>query len=469
MASVRKRKSKKGTTYTVLYDYVDGTGERKQKSAGTFDTKAEAASIKLDIDSKKKRNKFVIPNDETVSEFIARWLPIRSKLEKWEYSYLSTATSLLEKHVSPEIGDIPMQKVTPIHIDSLFSKLQEKRCDGPKSYNRETEEVPFLSGSTLGSIYTLVKCFFDAAVGWKLIEENPVALKKPVRDDNGDMVIWDLNMTVVALANITHEQLHLMVHIASAHTCRNGELCGLTWDVVNLDNGMLKIDKTIQRVDKKAFEQLPQKEVFRIFPGKVDNTKSLVILKTPKTKGSTRWLCLTNPVIEELRLRKEQVDRDKRYYGKKYQNYNLVFCQEDGSPVEPNLLEKWFRRWQRRNGERLGLPYIEFHGLRHSATTLLMYLSGSDAKTVQSITGHSSAKLVFDVYNHPLMDNQRLLVKKLEHVLYGTAPQLELVSNPTNLSVEDVLLAIRNNPLIAQEVFSALHAEAAAPALRLAR
>lgn len=109
-----------------------------------------------------------------------------------------------------------------------------------------------------------------------------------------------------------------------------------------------------------------------------------------------------------------------------------------------------------RNGEVCGLPHIKFHGLRHSATTLLMYLSGSDAKTVQTITGHGSAKFVFDVYNHPLMSNQKNLVDKLEQVMYNTDPQPEQQSLPGSLSLEDIMRAMKKGPLLAKKVFSAL-------------
>jgi hypothetical protein len=227
---------------------------------------------------------------------------------------------------------------------------------------------------------------------------------------------------------------------------------------------MLNIDKTMQRVDKKAFNQLPKKEVYTVFPNKAENSKSFLVLKTPKTKGSIRWLYLTQPLIEELRRRKQQVAKNMLCFDGNYTDNNLVFCQDDGTPVEPNLLEKWFRLWQRRNKE-LDLPYIKFHGLRHSATTLLMYLSGSDAKTVQSMTGHSSAKLVFDVYNHPLMSHQKQLIKKLEHAMYGTPPQIGTENDLSQVSTEIILNTIRNNPLLQQEVISALHAKAAATQL----
>jgi len=349
-----------------------------------------------------------------------------------------------------------MQKVRPLHIENMFSNLHQKRCEGPKSYNRPDDEIPYLSGSTIGSIYTLVKCFFEAAVSWELIEKNPVKMDKPRRDESDDTAVWDLNMITTALNHIQDNQLRLMVHIAAALTCRNGEVCGLTWEMLNLDDGMMKIEKTMQRVNKKDLELLSTKEVFLVFPNAKDSSKSMLILKTPKTKGSVRWLYLTKPIIQELQQRKQEIEKNKLYYGEDYNNYDLVFCQDNGNPIEPNLLEKRFRKWQMHN-ENLELPHIVFHGLRHSATTLLMYLSGSDAKTVQSITGHSSAKMVFDVYNHPLMNNQQRLVQKLESAMcQDNANDCPDYATQNNDTVKSLLTAIKKDPSVLKQVFSTL-------------
>jgi integrase len=449
MASIRKRKTNKGTKYTVLYDFTDKDGKRRQKSAGTFDRKSDAELSLSDIESKKRKNDFVVPSDETTGEFIARWLPIRAASKRWEASYLETATYLLKNHVVPEIGNMLLRHVTSMHIEVMFARLQRKRhiVHG----KRKTEsDIPFLSQSTLASIYTLVKCFFDAAVLWKVIDENPVKIEKPEADEH-ESAFWESDMIRLALENMSDGCLRLMVHIASAHTCRNGEICGLTWDTINFEKGTLLINKTLQRVKKKAFEQLPPKEVFRIFPNKVKNSETVLILKTPKTKKSVRVLYLTSPILDALRMRKERIEKDKTDIGEDYRDFDLVFCHEDGTPIEPNLLLTRFHKWQERHSD-LGLPAIVFHGLRHSSTTLLMSISSSDAKTVQSVTGHHSAKFVFDEYNHAVPSKQKELVRKLENVLYGDEKKAE------NISAESLLSAIKENPSLAQEVLSALFA-----------
>jgi hypothetical protein len=183
--------------------------------------------------------------------------------------------------------------------------------------------------------------------------------------------IWDLQMISTALNNISDEVLRLMVHMAAAHTCRNGELCGLTWSSLHLEKGAMKIDKTLKRISKKSFDELPSEDIFEVFPNSKADSKSVMVLKKPKSNGS-------------------------------------------------------------------------------------------DAKTVQSITGHATAEFVFDVYNHSIMDKQRFLVKKLEQIMYGGEYMQE--NNTQNISADDVLAILKTNPGIAESVYYALHEQVAADA-----
>ena len=139
MASIRKRKTKNGFSYMVVYDYVDENGERIQKSAGTFTDKTKARKVIADIELKMLKNQFVIPSGKTVKEYFENWIPVRARTKGWAYSRLQSAASLLKAHIYPEIGDLPLQKVTPFVIEQLFIGLRTKKSDKTGDY---------LSGST---------------------------------------------------------------------------------------------------------------------------------------------------------------------------------------------------------------------------------------------------------------------------------------------------------------------------------
>jgi integrase len=81
--------------------------------------------------------------------------------------------------------------------------------------------------------------------------------------------------------------------------------------------------------------------------------------------------------------------------GAAYQNYELVFCKEDGSPFPTSSLRWHFNRML----DRAGLPHVRIHDARHTFATLMLEL-GESPKTVQTMLGHSKVGITLDIYSH---------------------------------------------------------------------
>jgi len=109
--------------------------------------------------------------------------------------------------------------------------------------------------------------------------------------------------------------------------------------------------------------------------------------------------------------------------GADFSDNDLVFSLDDGTPVEPHLLEKWFKQWQERT--TLSLPVrIDFHSMRHSSTTYKLRISNGDIKSVQGDTGHRSAEMVVNTYAHMQDANRHFMMKTLENSFYTQRSQL---------------------------------------------
>lgn len=111
------------------------------------------------------------------------------------------------------------------------------------------------------------------------------------------------------------------MNLAFAGSLRIGELLGLTWDCVDISEEAIKenraylyVNKEVQRVSKKALEELDQKDVIVIFPEEQKTNKTVRIMKTPKTESSVRKVFLPRSVAEELIAWKAQQihDTEKR-------------------------------------------------------------------------------------------------------------------------------------------------------------
>ena len=437
MATIRKRKDK----YVVIYDYINEKGVRKQKWE-TCESKADASRRAKEVEYEKSRNNLIAPNNQTVAEFLAEWAPIQAK-KCWQYKTYMTNMQMIEMHINPLIGKVKMQKLTPKHIDVMFMELRQKKVTGSKARNKKEEDIPYISSTMQRHIYTLLHGAMEKAVEWKVIPSNPVVCDPPPRSTT-ETATWDIDTLRMALDMMEDEILHLAVHLSFVCSLRIGEAMALSWDDVNLEKKEIYIRKTLQRVDKKALEELPGDSLYFMFPPKQLEKKSVLVLKKPKTKTSTRTLYITDELRNELQTRKEKIEQQRKYYGANYADYNLVFALEDGYPIEPKLCEKWFKKWQ--NGPGLAFPDIVFHSIRHSSTTYKLVLSQGDIKSVQGDIGHSSAKLVTDTYAHIQVDSRKALADSLEKDFYKKKDTEKSAEEKNPVDVAGLMNLIKENP-----------------------
>jgi len=437
MATIVKRKEK----YHVVYDYEDNDGIRKQKWKA-FTNRTDAEKFKVEIENKKIFGEFVIPDKQTVQEFMETWMELYSK-NNWQYSQYSTVKGLLSNHVYPLIGNMKMQDVTPLHIAKLYSTLSTK----PKFRAKNGE---CLSSTTIKYIHSTLKVAFAKAKEWMVVERSPVICTAP-KPAKTESTIWSDNMFKIALQNIDDNLLHLAVHLTFMCSLRAGETLGLTWDCVDLVNGTIRINKTIQRAYKDLLEDLPKDTLIKVFDNINENARTTLILKSPKTKSSKRMIYLSSPLIKELTERKQKIKNMKEALGIEYQDNNLVFALDNGMPVEVKLCTKWFKNWQKTNN--LGFPELTFHEIRHSSSTYKLRISGGDTKSVQGDTGHSKADTLINTYSH-IEDPRRMhLSHTIEEDFYGTP------AKPIVTAATDIVELIKSNPEIRQKALSALIGE----------
>ncbi|MBR0342607.1 MAG: tyrosine-type recombinase/integrase [Oscillospiraceae bacterium] len=102
------------------------------------------------------------------------------------------------------------------------------------------------------------------------------------------------------------------------------------------------------------------------------------------------------------------------YLGDEYNDYNLVICYGNGTPMESDKIRDSFNKLIKENN----LKPVVFHSLRHSSTTYKLKLSGGDIKAVQGDTGHSEAAMITERYAHILDDDRRINAEKFEEMFY---------------------------------------------------
>lgn len=158
-------------------------------------------------------------------------------------------------------------------------------------------------------------------------------------------------------------------------------MCGLRWTDVDLDHGVLTIERN-------------------------RTTAGYTIVEgDPKTPAGRRPVALDKRTVQVLRAhRRRQLDQktEAAADGKAWTDTGYAFTRADGLPINPNYATTRFRKLV----HRAGLPPVRLHDLRHGAASLA-HQASADLKTLQDLLGHSSIVITADTYTSVLPDVQR--------------------------------------------------------------
>ena len=284
MASIQKKNNK----YCVVYYCKDTDGKRKQKWE-TYDTKNAAKIRKAEIELKEKKGGIIVSNCKTLEDLINEYVELYGK-DRWALSTCDGNMSLLKNYILPIIGKTPLTDINTRFLEIYYKTLTKTPSVPDLNGNVRSE---FVSTSVIRDVHKLLKSCFNQAVKWDIMEKNPAFKATVPKHKSEKRVIWDAETFAYALDVCENECLKLCMNLAFAGSLRIGELLGLTWDCVDISEEAIKenraylyVNKEVQRVSKKALEELDQKDVIVIFPEERKTNKTVRIMKTPKTESS---------------------------------------------------------------------------------------------------------------------------------------------------------------------------------------
>ena len=418
MASIMKR----GNTYSVRYNYKDHNG-KPCKGWETFKTKAEAQERKITVEKELLDGTFLVPDAMTVEEMLYKWIPIQSSKHKWSPKTYTQSVAMVQNLIVPYIGKRKVQDLRTYDIEQFYATLSQTPCGqyvhGEKQELTEAQKKRLLSSTSIHEVHTLLKTAFSYAVDWDLIHKSPTPREAP-KVNTEERTIWDERTMLAALQTIENPALHLAVHLSMILSLREGEILGLQPGDLDFDaaNGMgtFTVNRSMQRVQKDTLAQVDKGCILRIFPDKLEGSKTSLILKDTKTEASCRTIFMTTALREELKQWLERLKREEALDPERYRNSGMLLRLPNGLAVEPVLIRKKFLKWQDAHPE---FPRIVFHGLRHSSATYQLMISGGDIKAVQGTTGHASADMLVNTYAHIQQSSRVELGKKFESGFYA--------------------------------------------------
>ena len=301
---------------------------------------------------------------------------------------------MLETRLLPYFGHFYVNKIKPTDIMQFYDLLSKDTQLVRKKDNEGNKTLKPLSGKTILEHHRLLRAMLHKAVYWQVIVSNPAERVQPPKAKKPKRKYYDDDQCKILLENLEQldeEQIkYKTAIILTVFTgVRLGELMGLEWNDIDFRNGIVSINRSSQYLADTG-----------------------VFTKVPKTESSIREVAIPDFVISLLEEYKLWYDEQKSLYGELWIDSNRLFVQADGKPMHPSTISKWFVKFI----GQIGLPVINFHGLRHTNATLLI-AQNVDVAVVAARLGHAQITTTLNFYVHPIIAHNKKASYVLENLL----------------------------------------------------
>lgn len=351
-------------TRTVVKKNADGTTgtvTRRTQTRRRYATESEARIALAETINSVNNGVYVHTSQLTLQAAIETWLESKHSLKP---STLHGHRTNLQPAIT-ELGDVAVQKLRKADIEALIKALRSGGLPRPFGGTRK----PW-SARTINYTLSLLTTILQDQVKQGNVVRNVAAMVDRLPAETHEMQTLTKPEAERLLTFIARDQMPQAWQLAM-HGLRRGEIAGLRWTDVDLDNGKLRIVNT------------------RVAVGRT------IVEGTPKSKKSRRTLPISTPLAAALRSAKKRQAEDKLALGEHYTDSDYVVRLATGDAVHPNLLTF---RWQKLL-EAAGLRHVRLHDARHTCATL-MHLQGIPIAVIAAWLGHASAAFTLSVYTH---------------------------------------------------------------------
>ena len=342
MASIKKRKS----TFSVIYWYLDNAGERKQKW-DTLETKKEAKQRKAFVEYYQEKYGYVIvpleeqfarqideskkeldstDEDITLCDFLKIFVNLYGT-SKWSPSTFSSKVGTIENYINPLIGDWKLNEITTKKLSAYYNDLLSVP-EVPRANRKATGRC--VQPANIKKIHDIIRCALNQAIRWEYIDtnkRNPASLATLPKVPKVKRKVWSVDTFREAIQQSDDDLLTICMHLAFSCSMRIGEITGLTWEDVIIDeqsiatnNARVIINKELSRVNAQAMQKLKEKDIIKIFPTQKPHCTTRLVLKTPKTETSNRTVWLPKTVAELLVQYQKDQKELQEFLGDAYNN-----------------------------------------------------------------------------------------------------------------------------------------------------
>ena len=352
---------------------LPGDSRAKRRRKSIYGRTREEVRRKMLEAQNTLQNGYELPAERmTVADFIPVWLGnVQASIR---FKTLETYESVLRSHVVPHVGTVPLARLNPTHVQRMYNQLLDEG----------------LSASSVAKLHTVLHNMLGKAVRLGMTNRNVTELVDVPRPKHREKVMLSPGEVHKLLDAARGHRFEALFTLAVTTGARSGELLGLSWEDVDLDQGTLNIRRSLQKL-KEGYG-----------------------LGDPKTKRSRRQIALPTVTIRALRShRLRQTEESLRIGAAWSHELNLVFTTRSGTKLSSNnILNREFRPLLK----QADLPVtLRFHDLRDIAASLL--LASEPITDVSDMLGHADPSITMKVYAHALPGAPRRMADAMDKLL----------------------------------------------------
>lgn len=180
------------------------------------------------------------------------------------------------------------------------------------------------------------------------------------------------------------------VWLTAATGLRRSELLGLRWSDVDLDRRTICIRQSVTAIGG-----------------------AVRVSARTKNDGSARILPIPPRLVSALQSHRVRQNERRLKMGVGWQDHDLVFASQVGTPIGPRDLVREYHRWL----EVAGVPPLRIHDMRHAFATVSI-ATGVPVPVVSELLGHSRASTTLDIYAHTVRGQHERAVAAVDAILF---------------------------------------------------
>ena len=281
------------------------------------------------------------------SDAAYNWL--LNSARRWKPSTYIKYKNCLEKYILPQWKKYYVRDIQQGTYDRLMEFLQQE-----------------LSGGSIRTINTIISGILKHTLNYLPVKCTGTVsdhAKRPL-----DILSDGESCRLLAYLEDSNDLISIGIRLTLFSGIRLGELCALTWADIDLEEQVLHIRHTLQRIQNQ--NPLPE------------DSKTVLHIGSPKNKRE-----------RSIPLHPQMIPILAKYKNSYPSSYYLLSGAL--SPVEPRRMTRHFKKILK----TCGIRDLHFHTLRHTFATRCVE-SGMQIKALSEMLGHSTVKITMDRYVH---------------------------------------------------------------------